>query len=83
MTLPKVSTIDQACCVLHNLCIDDFSLTQPQVDEQFQNEMGFGVLMSVLFFSYLLIFGFVKIHTCRKLQYPCETVQLYYSYPQK
>ena len=39
--LPKVSTIVQACCVLHNLCIDDFGLTQPQVDEQFQKDMGF------------------------------------------
>lgn len=38
---PKISTIVQACCVLHNLYIDDFGLTQPQVDEQFQKDMGF------------------------------------------
>ena len=46
MALSKVSTIVQTCCVLHNLCIDDFGLTQPQVDGQFQNEMGYGVLLA-------------------------------------
>ena len=41
MSLDKVPVLVQACCKLHNMCVDDLGSQPPQIDDQQLRDLGF------------------------------------------